>query len=285
MNKLIVAMDKNRAIGAQGGIPWKIPADMKNFAKLTTGHVVIMGRKTWESIPKRYRPLPDRINIIVSKTLLESEQAEKLIESSENIVITRDIDTALMIAEDKYAGKDVWFIGGEGIYREALERYLVDELYLTSVMSEGADYNADTYFPDTNASQWDEDKKYFHAQPAGGDGNEYATAYYKYKLKPEYAKGREGLTFGDALEALKKGKRIARKGWNGKDMFLFYLPPGQIPKSAIHDAGLRKVIDEQVEGNHFEALGSIRMWTADKKILTGWLASQTDMLAEDWEIL
>lgn len=93
------------------------------------------------------------------------------------------------------------------------------------------------------------------------------------------------LKFGDALEALKQGKRIAREGWNGKRMFLFLLPAGTVPITAIHDSKLREVIESEIDGNTFEALGSIRMFTADKKVLTGWLASQTDMLAEDWIIL
>lgn len=93
------------------------------------------------------------------------------------------------------------------------------------------------------------------------------------------------LNFGQALEALKDGKQIARAGWNGKKMFLFLLPAGTVPTRAIHDPALREVIEKEVGGDSFEALGSIRMFTADKKILTGWLASQTDMLSEDWEIL
>ena len=92
-------------------------------------------------------------------------------------------------------------------------------------------------------------------------------------------------TFGEALEALKEGKRIAREGWNGKGMFLFLLPAGTVPTKAIHDPALRKVIEQEIGGETFEALGSIRMFTADKKILTGWLASQTDILSEDWVIL
>jgi len=92
------------------------------------------------------------------------------------------------------------------------------------------------------------------------------------------------MTFGNALEALKQGKKVARTGWNGKGMFLFLLPAGSIPKSYVKDPALLSVINE-IEGDTFEALGSIRMWTADKKILTGWLASQTDMLSEDWVIL
>jgi hypothetical protein len=91
--------------------------------------------------------------------------------------------------------------------------------------------------------------------------------------------------FGSAIVALKAGKCVARKGWNGKGMFLFLLPAGTVPTKVIHDPALRAVIEREVSGDTFEALGSIRMWTADKKILTGWLASQTDMLSEDWEIV
>jgi len=95
----------------------------------------------------------------------------------------------------------------------------------------------------------------------------------------------EYLNFGQAIEALKQGKRVARKGWNGKGMFLFLLPAGTVPTKAIHDPTLRQVIEQEIGGETFEALGSIRMFTADKKILTGWIASQTDMLSEDWVIL
>ena len=97
----------------------------------------------------------------------------------------------------------------------------------------------------------------------------------------------ENLSFGDAIEALNQGKRVARTGWNGKGMFLFLLAAGTIPLTAIHDPKLREVLQAELpEGStHFEALPSIRMWTADKKVLTGWLASQTDIFANDWCIL
>jgi len=95
----------------------------------------------------------------------------------------------------------------------------------------------------------------------------------------------KNLNFGQALESLKIGKRIAREGWNGKKMFLFLLPSGTVPTKAIYDPALRQVIEQEIGGETFEALGSIRMLTADKKILTGWLASQTDMLSEDWQVL
>lgn len=103
-------------------------------------------------------------------------------------------------------------------------------------------------------------------------------------FKRSYASSGE-LDFGKALVALKNGKRVCRSGWNGKGMFLFLLPAGTVPTKAIHDPALKEVIEKEVGGETFEALGSIRMFTADKKILTGWLASQTDMLSEDWMIL
>ena len=74
---------------------------------------------------------------------------------------------------------------------------------------------------------------------------------------------------GYAVNALKAGKRVARAGWNGKGMFLFLLPAGTVPKSAIHDPDLRAVMDKEIEGDTFDALGSVRMFTADKKVLTG----------------
>lgn len=96
----------------------------------------------------------------------------------------------------------------------------------------------------------------------------------------------DGLNFGLALEALKQGRRIARAGWNGKGMFLFLLPANDsIPVKVITDPALRAVIETETGRDTFDAYGSIRMWTADKKVLTGWLASQTDMLSDDWCVL
>jgi hypothetical protein len=93
----------------------------------------------------------------------------------------------------------------------------------------------------------------------------------------------DGLTFGGAIEALKAGQRVARKGWNGKGMYLWLLPAAIVKAEWCREEHLKAVA--QANGGEIEALGSIRMMTADKKVLTGWLASQTDMLAEDWEIV
>jgi len=96
------------------------------------------------------------------------------------------------------------------------------------------------------------------------------------------------MTFGEALEALKRGERVRRRGWNGKGMFLFLLEGDEVPKHVICDPALRRVVDEQCEGDTFPALSTIRMWTVDangrRGVPAGWLASQTDMLSEDWEI-
>lgn len=94
----------------------------------------------------------------------------------------------------------------------------------------------------------------------------------------------EGLyTFGEAIEALKQGKKVARKGWNGKGMYLWLKPAAIIKAEWCKDPILKDIAE--ANGGEVEALGTICMKTADGKILTGWLASQTDMLLEDWVIV
>lgn len=91
------------------------------------------------------------------------------------------------------------------------------------------------------------------------------------------------LTFGDAVKALKEGKKVSREGWNGKNMWLWLKPATVIKSEWCKDPMLKEIVD----ANHgeAEALGTICMKTADNKILTGWLASHTDILSEDWIIL
>ena len=95
------------------------------------------------------------------------------------------------------------------------------------------------------------------------------------------------MDFGKAIEALKAGKRVARKGWNGKGMFLWLKPATEIKSEWCKDPMLKDLVD--ANGGTLAALGTICMYTHDstgrKAILTGWLASQSDMLLEDWEIL
>ncbi len=90
-----------------------------------------------------------------------------------------------------------------------------------------------------------------------------------------------GMNFGQAIEALKMGKKVARKGWNGKGMFLWLKPAATIKAEWCKDPMLRVIAEKN--GGEIPALGTICMFTAQKEILSGWLASQTDMLSEDWE--
>ncbi len=142
--KIIVAVAQNGVIGADGKIPWHIPEDLKRFSKLTKGNgnnAVIMGRKTWESIPDRYRPLPGRRNVVVSSA---AQTAWNL--GRENVSLT--LLEALELASDC---EDIWLIGGQGIYQEALSRYIergdgfrVEQLHLTLVHRV---VSGDTFFP------------------------------------------------------------------------------------------------------------------------------------------
>jgi hypothetical protein len=87
------------------------------------------------------------------------------------------------------------------------------------------------------------------------------------------------MDFGKAIELLKKGYKVARKGWNGKSMYLWLLPAEEVKKEWVKDPILLDVFGDK---DTLNCLGSIRMKTASGEVLTGWLASQTDMLAEDW---
>jgi len=97
----------------------------------------------------------------------------------------------------------------------------------------------------------------------------------------------ENLNFGDAIKALKEGKKVTRKGWNGKGMFLWLKPETTIKSDWVKDPMLKDLVDEN--GGEILGLGTICMYTHDstgrKAILTGWLASQSDMLSEDWMII
>jgi hypothetical protein len=93
----------------------------------------------------------------------------------------------------------------------------------------------------------------------------------------------EEITFGEALEALKIGKKVTRRGWNGRGMFLWLKPATLVRAEWCRDPFLIDLAN--ANGGEIPALGTICMFTADRKILTGWLASQSDMLLEDWEIV
>ena len=115
----------------------------------------------------------------------------------------------------------------------------------------------------------------------------YPDGYVSWCPKAQFeASGRpcDGMTFGMAIEAMKRGKKVARRGWNGKGrMYLWLLPAANVKAEWCKEEHLKALAEQN--GGEFECLASIRMKTADNKVLTGWLASPTDMLAEDWTVV
>ena len=126
---LIAAIDSKNGLGKSGVMPWHIPEDLKRFKQITSGHTIIMGRKTFESIGKA---LPDRTNIVITQKL-ELQVQDALVVHS------------LSEAIEKAKG-DIFVIGGGEIFKQAIS--IADKLYLTQI--EG-DFNCDTFFPDYSA--------------------------------------------------------------------------------------------------------------------------------------
>lgn len=139
MISIIAAIGKNRELGKNNRLLWHIPEDMDRFKKLTSGQVVIMGRKTYESLPPKFRPLPNRINIVIShKSNLSNES------NTSNLTHwTNSIEQALDLAKQE-APKETYIIGGAQIYELGIK--YADRLFLTLVDQDFPD--ADAFFPD-----------------------------------------------------------------------------------------------------------------------------------------
>lgn len=131
----IAAVAENGVIGKEGVLPWNLPDDLKFFQRTTLNHYVISGRKNYESIPPRFRPLRDRTNIVVTRT---PDYA------ASGATVCHSLTEALDIAR-KAGQKEVFLIGGGQIYAEAFEAGLVDRLYLTTVH---AKIDGDVTFPE-----------------------------------------------------------------------------------------------------------------------------------------
>jgi dihydrofolate reductase len=141
---LVVAVAANRCIGKSGGhlgLPWHIPEDLKHFKKLTTGHAIIMGRKTYELIG---RPLPNRRSIVISRNCVYRP---------EGVEVAPNLEAALAMA---YAGGDQEpaIIGGASVYQEALP--LVTTAHVTEVQEA---FEGDTFFPPWNRDEWEETER------------------------------------------------------------------------------------------------------------------------------
>ena len=159
--KLIAAVDQNLALGSSGKLLFRIPEDLKLFKRLTTGHVVLMGRKTFESLS--CKPLSDRVNIVISTTKKYENDG----------VITFETHTiAVEYSKLNYPDKDLYVVGGGRVYEESLQ--YADEVILTVY---GKVYeDADTYFPDEIKKEFKETKTIL----AGSfEGAGFKTCVYK----------------------------------------------------------------------------------------------------------
>lgn len=138
----IVAKSSNNVIGVKNELPWHIPDDLRNFKKLTIGHSVIMGRKTYQSIVNRLgHPLPERRNIVISGSSFIADEGVLVVSSLQKAISSAKTDQ----------DTEIFIIGGASIYNAAIQQDLVDTIYVTQIH---ASYKGDTYFPDLHESSW-----------------------------------------------------------------------------------------------------------------------------------
>ena len=142
---LIVAVANNGVIGKDNDLIWHLPKDMRFFKETTLGHHVIMGRKNFESIPERFRPLANRTNVIITRN---SDY------KAEGCIVVNSVEQALEVAKQN-GDIQPFIIGGGQIYKLALENNLVDKIYLTKVHHT---FDGDTFFPELN-NEWKEVNK------------------------------------------------------------------------------------------------------------------------------
>jgi dihydrofolate reductase len=156
---LVAAVARGGVIGRNGNVPWRVPEDMAHFKALTTGHPVIMGRRTWESLPERFRPLPERRNVVVTRNDgWSAEGAER----------AASVEGALRLVEGE---ERVFVIGGGEIYAAALP--FADELVLTEIE---LDVEGDTFFPEFDRAEFEESSRAEHRSCTGMD---YAFVTYR----------------------------------------------------------------------------------------------------------
>ena len=139
---LIVAISNNRAIGKNNQLIWNLPKDMKFFMDSTTSHPVIMGRKNYESIPEKYRPLKNRTNIIITRN--KSYEAN-------GCLVVNSIEESLRCMNFE-ENEEVFVIGGGEIYRKFLDLGLINRMYITHI---DEFFEGDTFFPEVNLKCWD----------------------------------------------------------------------------------------------------------------------------------
>jgi dihydrofolate reductase len=135
---LIWAQTTSGVIGKDGDMPWNLPEDLKHFTKVTSGHPVIMGRKTWLSFPEKYRPLPNRTNIVITRQDGWGETPE-----AEGAVVVKSMDDALLESQFAPGFETVWILGGGEIFEQSTDLANVAVVTTIDVEADG-----DTYAPE-----------------------------------------------------------------------------------------------------------------------------------------
>ncbi len=164
---LIVAAAENKAIGKDNDLIWHLRDDLRYFSDTTKAHHVIMGRMNYDSIPDKYRPLPNRTNIVVTRN--KSFVAE-------DCIVVNSIQEGLEIAKEN-GDEEAFVIGGGQIYKTALDEDLLDKLYITYVHES---FDADVYFPEYDKSKWVKTSEIFHPTD---EKHEYSFTYVTYDKK------------------------------------------------------------------------------------------------------
>lgn len=152
---LIWAMAENRVIGIDNRLPWHLPADLKRFRALTSGHHILMGRKTFESFPK---PLPNRVHIVITR-----DQAYR---PPHDCIVVHSIDEAFNVARQD---SEIFIIGGASLYAQTVAR--ADRLYLTLIHTNA---NGDAKFPEIDWGDWKEVRR---QEVAADEKNPYACSF------------------------------------------------------------------------------------------------------------
>ena len=159
---IIAAIADNFAIGKLNNLPWHLPADLKHFKELTTGHAVLMGKRTFESLPNG--PLPNRKNIVLTSILSEGVNTGYFEADS--------LEDALDLCEHE---EKIFIIGGATVYKQSIEK--INHMYITWVHSL---FHADTFFPEINFEEWDEvSREDFEPN----EKNEFSYSFVEYKRK------------------------------------------------------------------------------------------------------
>jgi dihydrofolate reductase len=155
---IVVAHSSNGVIGREGGLPWRLPSDLKRFRELTVGHAVVMGRRTYESLPDAYRPLPGRRNVILSADTSYAAHGAEVFHS---------LAAALSACEN-----DCFVAGGGITYRDALP--LAERVYATEI---DADIEGDTFFGPLAANEW---RCVERGEPVTENGHSFSFCVYEH---------------------------------------------------------------------------------------------------------